>query len=264
VHAAENSSSKLDQDSHESTKLEQEKTAEFYGIESENPANTDSVSPYVVHNGFTDGPSFIKFGVVENMIQAAGFAWSIGKPLMHHLTIMWPTGDWSCHEAVQRGIAKWQRANVGGPYYIWAKEGTGSPHSHFLLHLEKGRTIEFRTMVADIIKWETGLDSLPTGTIQCRDIHPYGSAFEHMKNRVAYLCKGGGPEVSRLLGIDKVELSEVQGKRAGVSQSLGVAARKEAGGSLPSGYRDVKKLLSDVSSLPEPGTPSSPSPGANQ
>ena len=261
VHAGEKSSLKLDQVSNDSRRLEQVKIAELCITQGMRPANTDSGTPYLVHNGIAEGPNFIGFDVVENMIQAAAFGGSLGKPLRHHLTIRWPTDDWSCHEPVQRGIAKWQRANVGGAYYIWAKEGTSGPHSHFLLHLERGRTTEFKKMVFDIIKRETGLDTLPTGTIRCRDIHPYGLVFEHMKSRVAYLCKGGGPEVRRLLGIDKEENSQVPRKRAGVSQSLGVAARREAGGCLPSGYRDVAKLENDVSALPEPGASSRPSLG---
>lgn len=57
---------------------------------------TDTNSPplYIVGDTSAFPHQPIPFNHVENLIQAAGYARVIDKPLYHHLTIRWPTGDW--------------------------------------------------------------------------------------------------------------------------------------------------------------------------
>ena len=88
-----------------------------------------------VDNANTPSATGIPFQTIENMIQASAHAYAIGRPLLHHLTIRWGSGDWSWHQPLQNTLTKWLSRKSGGAYYIWVKEGNSKPHSHFLLHL---------------------------------------------------------------------------------------------------------------------------------
>jgi len=194
----------------------------------------------------TNRPSVtrIPFRAIENMIQASAHAWWIGRPLLHHLTIEWTSGDWSWHQPVQDTLGKWLSRKSGGAYYIWVKEGNDGPHSHFLVHLKPGLTgADCWRVVIRALKRLSGLSALPKGTVQCRLPYYSGSKFNHTKRRTAYLCKGGGEEVRAFLKVKKTDHASIPGKQAGVSETLGVTARRRAGGCLPSGCRSVPKNL---------------------
>ncbi len=134
--------------------------------------------------------------------------------------------------------------------YIWAKEGNSEPHSHFLLHLSPGLTgTDCRQVVIKALKQLSGGSPVPRGTVQCRAPNYYGSKFDHAKRRTAYLCKGGGPEVRAFLKVKKSDHASIPGKQAGVSETLGVAARRRASGCLPSGCRSVPKNIRFGSAL---------------
>ena len=198
----------------------------------------------------TNRPSVtrIPFRAIENMIQASAHAWWIGRPLLHLLTIKWTSGDWSWHQPVQDTLGKWLSRKSGGAYYIWVKEGNRVPHSHFLVHLKPGLTgADCWRVVIRALKRLSGLSALPKGTVQCRAPCFFGPKFGHTKRRTAYLCKGGGAEVRAFLGVDKDDHACVPGKQAGVSETLGEAARKRAGGCLPSGCRSVPETVKFVS-----------------
>jgi hypothetical protein len=208
-------------------------------------------APYA--NGKTDrhiyvvNTSTIPFHTVENMIQASAHAWHIGKPLLHHLTIKWLTGDWSLHQDMQTLLAKWLSRHSAGAFYIWAKEGNKGPHSHFLIHLRTGLSgNDCRQFIIKTLKRLLRARSLPRGTVQCRGVNSFGSRFEHVKRRTAYICKGGGAGVRAFLGVKKYDLAFVPGKQAGVSESLSEAARRRAGGCLPSGCRTVTHEMKKV------------------
>jgi hypothetical protein len=182
--------------------------------------------------------TYIASAAVENIMQAAEFAEVIERPLRHHLIIRWPTNDWSQHQPVQQAMSKWLSRYSGGAFYVWAKEGNGGPHSHFLLYLETNRTRRFRSMLIRTLKRLTGLRSLKKGTVRCRNVFTFGSPIEHTQNRVAYICKGADPETRERLGIEKRDSCSLPGgKQAGVSQSLGVGARRNAAYCLLSGCR---------------------------
>ena len=114
---------------------------------------------------------------------------------------------------------------MGGAFYVWAKEGNGGPHSHFLLHLGSMRAQKLRRVVIRGVCRLSGLRRLSKGTIRCRTVHSFGPKDLNTAYRAAYLCKGAGPQVRALLGLDKSEVNQLRGgKRSGVSQSLGNAA----------------------------------------
>lgn len=229
--------SKLGQLSDHSDTLVEGKTHGFCGVHQEYEAETKTLRALSSYQQLHPTPkppppnhrSFIKFTAVENILQAAEFAEVIERPLRHHLIIRWPTDDWSLHQPVQQAMGKWLSRYSGGAFYVWAKEGNGGPHSHFLLYLEPNRTRRFRSMLIRTLKRLTGLRSLNKGTVRCRNVFTFGSPTEHTQNRVAYICKGADPETRKLLGIEKTDICYLPGgKQAGVSQSLGIAAREGA------------------------------------
>jgi hypothetical protein len=235
--------SKLGQLSDHNNTLVEGKTYGFCGVHEAYEAETKTHRPLCSYQQLHRTPNppppsnrtFIKSTAVENMIQAADFAEVIERPLRYHLIIKWPTNDWSLHQPVQQAISKWLSRHAGGAFYVWSKEGNGGPHSHFLLHLRTGTTRSFRSMIIRNLKWLAGLRSLKKGAVQCRNVFTFGSPTEHTQNRVAYLCKGADPETRKILGIEKTDTCYLPGgKQSGVSQALGVAARRRAGGSLPS------------------------------
>ena len=203
-----------------------------------------------VDNANTPSDTRIPFQTIENMIQASAHAYAIGRPLLHHLTIKWESGDWSWHQPLQNTLTKWLSRKSGGAHYIWAKEGNGKPHSHFLLHLRSGMTgTDCRQVVIKALKQLSGGSPVPRGTVQCRLPYYSGPKFDHTKRRTAYLCKGGGWEVRAFLKVKKTDHASIPGKQAGVSETLGVTARRRAGGCLPSGCRSVPENLRFGSAL---------------
>jgi len=169
----------------------------------------------------------ITIQAADNLLRATAFADVIERSLRHHLTIRWPAGNWRLHQPVQQLVSKWLRHNVGGVFYVWVKEGNGGPHSHFLIHLGSRSGRALRGVVIRGIRRLTGLPRLEKGAVQCRGVHSYGSVSINTARRAAYLCKGGDRHVRALLGLRKPEMPRLDaGKRSGVSQSLGVTARK--------------------------------------
>lgn len=200
--------------------------------------------PLIYVDGLSTTRTTIPWRIVENMIQASAHAWHLGKPLLRHLTIRWPSGDWSQHQQVQDALAKWLTRKCGGAYYIWAKEGNSGAHSHFLIHLGSGQTgIDCSKVIRKMLKRLNGLRSLPTGMIKCTKPSSGKPAFESVKNRTAYICKGGGPDVCEFLGVNKADWACVPDKQAGVSESLGEAAREREAGCVPSGSRSVTQEM---------------------
>ena len=229
----------------------QSKLREFYGTDSTSvPANsadsrpsaalrgpdTDSPTLYIVGDSYSPHTP-IPFHHIENVIQAAGFARTLGLPLFHHLTINWPNGERHLHDAILRAIAEWQRYHVGQAAFVWVKEAKGGPHTHFLLHLPSDKSLKFRAMVMKKLKSLTGFKSFPTGTVQCRRVWSYGNQLQHMKNRVAYILKRTDEGTRQILGVGKRDFGHIDGKQVGVSQSLGQAARSRHGSVVPSGHR---------------------------
>lgn len=126
---------------------------------------------------------------------------------------------------------------------MWAKEANGGAHSHILLHLPRHKSTALRKTIAKQLKKLTVLRSLPTGTIQCRRISSHGDPFQHMRNRIAYILKNADEHTRQMLGVGKRDLGEIDGKRVGMSQSLNVKARREAGSVLPSGHRRCASII---------------------
>lgn len=235
--------SKLRQVSDARCEAEANEPNEMRACELVQPAPREK-APLIYVEGLSTARTTIPLRIVENMIQASAHAWHLGKPLLRHLTIRWPSGDWSQHQQVQDALAKWLTRKCGGAYYIWAKEGNSGAHSHFLVHLGNGQTgVACNKVIRRALKRLNGLRSLPKGTIKCTQPSSGKPTFDSIKNRTAYLCKGGGPDVCEFLGVNKADWASVPGKQAGVSESLGEAARERKGGCLPSESRSVTQEM---------------------
>ena len=234
--------SKLRQVSDARCEAEANEPNEMRACELVQPAPREK-APLIYVEGLSTARTTIPWRTVENMIQAAAHAWLIGRPLLHHLTIRWPTGDWRQHQQVQYTLVKWLSRQCGGAYLIWAKEGNGGAHSHFLMYLGERTGSDCNKVIRRALKRLNGLRSLPKGTIKCTAPSWGIPKLESAKNRAAYICKGGGPEVCDFLGVNKVDWASVPGKQAGVSETLGKAAREREGGFVSSGSRSVTQEI---------------------
>lgn len=195
--------------------------------------------------------NLIKFSTVENIVQAAAFARSIGFPLRHNLTVRWLSNNWDYHETLMRKIGDWLSHNAAGTYYVWTKEAKGGAHSHILLHLPADKAGKFRKLVMVWLKGFYRRASLPKGTVHCRQPKTFGNEDEAIRKRVAYILKGGGEGVCRFLNVNKRDRGIVDGKRAGVSQALGKSARKAAKSILPSGCKYLTAEMLETASVAE-------------
>jgi len=185
----------------------------------------------------------IRFAAAENIMQAADHALALGYPLEYHLTVKWLDKNRSNHQQLLRKIGKWQDYHIGKRVFVWSREATGGHHSHILLHIPRDRIKKFRKLGRAWLKQILGLRSLPTGTMNLTVHRKIGVSFDHMRNRVRYILKGADADTRLFLGCTRSEWGYVEGKRAGVSQGLGVAARRKAGGVLPSGVRKVTRKM---------------------
>ena len=247
---ASSSAAKLDRELHQNKRAEDPDRPENIRFGWSSDVSAAFPLPYIVINSSTWTKALLLHNKVrrrhpagvtgritiqaaDNLLRAVEFAETLDRPLRHHLTIRWPCNDWCLHQPMQQLVAKWLGRNVGGAFYVWAKEGQGGAHSHFLVHLGSFRGGVLRR---EVIRGLTRLADLPgieKGAVQCRGVHSFGEASAHTARRAAYLCKGSDPLVRALLGLRKPELERIDsGKRSGVSQSLGVAARRNCSGAL--------------------------------
>lgn len=180
----------------------------------------------------------IPFNTAENIIQAAGFASSLGFPLEYQMTVRWPDGGGGDHETLLRKTSEWQRYHIGRPVFVWARETRSGPHSHILLHIPRHLANRFRKRSRLWLKEAFGLRRLPKGTLSTTKLWKSGDPFENTKKRVRYILKGADPDTRRFFGCENLGEGFVEGKRAGISQGLGEAARRKAGGVLLSGNRE--------------------------
>jgi hypothetical protein len=180
------------------------------------------------------GSKHISAPQATNLIEAVGFAKSIGLPLVAHLTLHWSgTLAFDDHGGarfakVREGLNKdLQRRGIPAAW-VWCREckaHTDIAHCHLLFHLP--------------FAWRAGprLDSIKAAIERLVDRHGDGILGEFaVKLNLwpdpdgLYLIKGGGPDVWKLYPRIRREWREQQGiihgKRCGTSQNLGPAARQ--------------------------------------
>jgi hypothetical protein len=180
---------------------------------------------------------------VRRIIAAAEFAPVIGLPLNRFTTIHWQKADVSDGLAATGRFLKlardWLRLQGGGFAFVWVREGgpAKGEHVHILLHVPPDLAAGFRRRVRGWLKacgasWRRGvIYSRPVGRSLRHAMggevyaEPYS---DHLAVAVAYVVKGTSRDAAEALNLARLaEGGEVRGKRSGVSQNLGRAARDE-------------------------------------
>ena len=197
-----------------------------------------------------DGPDPILFDKAESFVLAAAHARKLGHSLEYHLTIAWPefndTGDF--HNSVRRQLQDWLKYHEGLAAFVWVKETSTHPHSHFLLSLKPSKAATLRKLVCKWIKADCELDHLPSGTVSLKPIERRYDRDKQIRNRIRYLLKGA--ELYTRYFFDctsKPDGGETAGKcRIGWSRDLGHAARQREGGVIASGEKKTTPEMRDV------------------
>jgi hypothetical protein len=179
------------------------------------------------------GSRYISVSQAANIAGAVRFAKSTGLPLVAHLTIHWSgtfaldDNDGTRFARVREGLSKVLLRRGIPVAWVWCREckaHTDVVHSHLLFHLP----VEYRSG-PKLAEMEAHLERL-VGR------HGDGIWSEYaVKLKIwrdpdgLYLLKGGGPEVWKQFRIKKKfreRQGVIHGKRCGVSQNLGQAARQ--------------------------------------
>jgi hypothetical protein len=184
------------------------------------------------------GTKYITLPQATNIIEAVKFAKSIGLPLVAHVTIHWSLTDvgddpeGKLFAKLREGLNKW--LHRGGIAFAgaWARERQAGgqsdvEHCHLLFHLP----VEYRTGVR-LLQVEAAISRLVR-------LHGRGIFHEkaidlriHDNPDGKYLIKGGGREVWKLFRLRKEHRrlqGIIHGKRCGVTQNIGPAARGKSG-----------------------------------
>jgi hypothetical protein len=182
------------------------------------------------------GRKYVAVPQANNIIEAVRFAKSVDRPLVAHLTIHWSgtfafdDNDGTRFAKVREGLNKVLLRRGIPAAWVWCREcraHTDIVHCHLLFHLP----VEYRSGAK--------LDEMKAHLERLVDRHGDGiSGGFAVELRLwrdpdgLYLIKGGGPKVWKLFPRIRKDWRTgqgiVHGKRCGVSQNLGQAARSRA------------------------------------
>ena len=183
------------------------------------------------------GTRYISLPQAANIIEAVDFAKLSGLPLVAHLSIHWSltdVGDDPNGELFARfreGLNKWfnRRGIVFAAAWARERQAGGQSdvvHCHLLFHLP--------------VEYRTGKKLLEVGDAISRLVERHGRGILHEKAidlRVhdnpdgKYLIKGGGRKIWKRFQLRKEHRrlqGTIHGKRCGVTQNIGPAARRLA------------------------------------
>jgi hypothetical protein len=186
----------------------------------------------------------------SNLMEALAFARKIGTPLNTHATIHWigtkagddPDGRRSAK--VREGFDKWllRHGVPGGLTAVWVRErllgGSGGvDHDHMLFHLAHAFMCG-RKHVEVVRSLERLIDRHGDGNFADFTLK---LTFPPNPDGL-YLLKGGGPDVWRKFGVPtmwRASQGVIIGKRCGVTENVGLAARKRSDTSVRSQGDDL-------------------------
>ena len=198
------------------------------------------------HSGETTKPGkrtratkYIGMRQASNIMEAVAFAKLIDLPLVAHLTIHWSLPDvgddpdGKLFAKVREGLDKWldRRGIVFAAAWARERQSGGQSdvvHCHLLFHLP----VEFQGH-ARMLQVETAINRLV-------ELHGGGIFHDkaidlrtHANPDGKYLIKGGGSKVWKRFRLRKEHRrlqGVIHGKRCGVTENLGAAARRRCGG----------------------------------
>jgi hypothetical protein len=178
---------------------------------------------------------YITIRQASNMMAARRFAWEIGLSLVAHLTIEWSLTD-ACDDPdgklfarFREGLSKWLQRHGIEFAAVWCRERRAGGqsdvvHCHLLFHLP----VEYRSGKR-LLQVEDAISRLVTR--HGRDItHERAVDLTIWRDPDGkYLIKGGGPKVWKRFRLRKDHRrlqGIIHGKRCGVTENIGAAARK--------------------------------------
>ena len=178
---------------------------------------------------------YITMRQATSIMEAVRFAKLIDLPLVAHLTIHWSLtdvgddSDGKLFAKVREGLDKWlhRRGIVFAGAWAREREARGQSdveHCHLLFHLP----VEYRT--------NKKLLKVQDATSRLVQRHGHGIFHEkaidlrvHDNPDGKYLIKGGGRKIWKRFGLrskDRRSQGLICGKRCGVTENIGLAARK--------------------------------------
>jgi hypothetical protein len=188
----------------------------------------------------TRASKYIGMRQASNIMEAVSFAKSIGLPLVAHLTIHWSLTDigddpeGKLFAKVREGLHKWLDRHGIVFAAAWARERqcrgqSDVEHCHLLFHLP----VEYRS--------GKRLARINGAILRLVRLHGDGIFHEnaidiriHSDPDGKYLIKGGGPKVWKKFRLRKEHRrlqGNIHGKRCGVTENIGPAARNRAANS---------------------------------
>jgi hypothetical protein len=180
------------------------------------------------------GTKYITIPQATNIIEAVGFARSVGHRLVAHLTIHWSLTDvgddpdGKLFAKFREGLDKWLHRHGMKFAACWARERQSGGqsdvvHCHLLFHLP----VEYRTKK---------MGQVEAAISRLINRHGRGITDERVIKLVIhdnpdgkYLIKGGGPKVWKKFRLRKEHRrlqGIIHGKRCGTTQNIGPAARR--------------------------------------
>ena len=170
-----------------------------------------------------------------NIMEAVDFAKSIGLPLVAHLTIHWSLtdvgddSDGKLFAKVREGLDKWVNRQGVAFAAAWTRERQSRgqsdvEHCHLLFHLpveyhSGKRLAQINGAILRLVRLHGG-DILHEKAADLR-VHAYPDG--------KYLVKGGGAKIWKRFRLRKEHRrlqGVIHGKRCGVTENIGPAARK--------------------------------------
>lgn len=203
----------------------------------------------------------IAFARAEPIIHAAIHAKRTGRPLNRFVTIAF--GDGLCPLRASEALGKflksagdWLRWHDAPVAFVWTIEHPPgkSEHAHLLIHVPE-------VLKADFSRLQRGWITR-TRTYWAKGVvhsEPVGETDAALVGVLRYMLKGGDAETRQALGIDYFgPQGRVDGKRCGMSNSLGASARARENGPLGPSERPTagKGRSSGDLTKPDTGAPS--------
>jgi len=186
----------------------------------------------------------LRLSEVRNIIAAAVFTAREHRPLNRHTTIHFDAAAIPDPVAALRRYTKlardWLRTQGAEFAYIWVRE-TGDrkgEHAHLLMHIPPDLVARFAQRER---RWRKRMGA--KRAFRAFKSTPVGQSYrhaqvgiqhgeryrDHLEEIVSYVVKGAELRAVKALGLTRVELGgELWGKRAGMSENIGRAARSRA------------------------------------
>ncbi len=194
--------------------------------------------------------SFLTLAQARNLMEAAAYAETIGKPLNRFTTIHWQAADITddYQDATLRFLklaADWLRLRGEALAYVWVREtGAGKgEHVHILMHVPPHLARPFSNRQRGWLRacganFRKGvINSRAVGRNYCHALKgvQYGEHYrDHLSAALAYVCKGASGEARKILALPKAEFTgTLRGKRCATSQNIGRGARDKCHSSGP-------------------------------